>query len=846
MAEPSADLAARIESLKASHAENPARFFMPLASAYREAGEVGRAEELLRENLKRHPGYLSAHVLLGRCLADRGALAEARNEFQYVLSVDPQNLIALRTLGDMAAAQGQTGEARRWYGELLVVDPMNAEARQALSALDAHPAAPAVEPGPAPSPAAASGPEPAHEFGAVDLDGPAAPPAGPAQPADAAEWGEVRLDEEPRPAEGAPDAAAPWGEVTLAEPLGGGTPREAEEDRPAGAGFDALDFGTVDFSAADAGPPGRESPAAPSGVDAWGSLDDGQLGAAPAERLEGLGGFFEEEEEPAPEEEHHDEGEVVTETMAELYARQGFLDRAADVYRELVRRRGREPALVRRLEELEAQMQAGGAEAAVGEGFGAAPAAAARDEEPREEGPPSWLETVDAVASGAVPASTLPDVGLEPGLPDLDLASDLHASPAVEREEAAAAADFAGATDFAATLSPEPAPEPAFAAAGAGAEAGGDAFADSFAGGFGDAEGAPSTAGAGPSAVAEEPEQVEWEAPRAEETEPAAALAAAPEQETDTDTETVGAAAEATGDGSPAVEEPAAAPAEAAPAAGATIRHYMAEILSWRPGAAAAPPAPPAEAAPPTEAAPPAEAARYAEAADTTESGEFAPPAEQPWDRQTLEAAEAQPPLEEPWIAAGPPVEPVEEPRAEEEPWRAPAPESAAEEEEPWAAAPVGDGSPALGAADEAAEGGEEDLPWIVPEPAAPERPEGFEAMDHGRPAGPPPLEGPREDELMPWETPFELAGEAAQAPTTERPAPRDEPTAQEAGGFSFEDFFAERPAAEASARPPQPVTLPEPPAPPAAAAPPPPPAPAAEEDEDLESFQAWLQSLKR
>ena len=40
-------------------------------------------------------------------------MAEARNEFQYVLSVDPQNLIALRTLGDMAAAAGDGVEARR-------------------------------------------------------------------------------------------------------------------------------------------------------------------------------------------------------------------------------------------------------------------------------------------------------------------------------------------------------------------------------------------------------------------------------------------------------------------------------------------------------------------------------------------------------------------------------------------------------------------------------------------------------------------------------------------------------------------------------------------------------------
>ncbi|HEX2201799.1 MAG TPA: tetratricopeptide repeat protein, partial [Longimicrobium sp.] len=128
MADLSPELAAKIDDLKARHAENPSRFFMPLAKALREAGETAEAEALLREKLKVHPGYLSAHVLLGSCLADRGALAEARNEFQYVLSVDPQNLIALRTLGDIAAARGERDQARRWYQELLSVDPRSGEA----------------------------------------------------------------------------------------------------------------------------------------------------------------------------------------------------------------------------------------------------------------------------------------------------------------------------------------------------------------------------------------------------------------------------------------------------------------------------------------------------------------------------------------------------------------------------------------------------------------------------------------------------------------------------------------------------------------------------------------------
>jgi hypothetical protein len=45
--------------------------------------------------------------------------------------------------------------------------------------------------------------------------------------------------------------------------------------------------------------------------------------------------------------------ELATETIAELYSRQGFHEQAAEVYRELLRRRGEDPDLRRRLGEAE-------------------------------------------------------------------------------------------------------------------------------------------------------------------------------------------------------------------------------------------------------------------------------------------------------------------------------------------------------------------------------------------------------------------------------------------------------------------------------------------------------------
>ncbi|HEU0055029.1 MAG TPA: hypothetical protein VFQ39_17705, partial [Longimicrobium sp.] len=160
---------------------------------------------------------------------------------------------------------------------------------------------------------------------------------------------------------------------------------------------------------------------------------------------------------------------------------------------------------------------------------------------------------------------------------------------------------------------------------------------------------------------------------------------------------------------------------------------------------------------------------------------------------------------------------------------------------------------------EEAEEEPAEDLPWmsteVEPHPSA----------DAGEDAGAVDAESAAPSgELMPWEVPFDLAEDAAEAPTTERAAPREEPVARE-GSFSFEDFFsapAEAPAPPAEPEPeaPAPVAeaeddedfpLPqEAPGTPVAEEPrasaPPPAGPAGEEDEDLESFQAWLQSLKR
>ena len=53
--------------------------------------------------LEHHPAFLSARVTLGRALAALDQYQEARTEFEYVLKVAPDNLLASRSLAELEA-----------------------------------------------------------------------------------------------------------------------------------------------------------------------------------------------------------------------------------------------------------------------------------------------------------------------------------------------------------------------------------------------------------------------------------------------------------------------------------------------------------------------------------------------------------------------------------------------------------------------------------------------------------------------------------------------------------------------------------------------------------------------
>ena len=136
-----------IEKLERRWQDNPLGLtFAPLAEAYRKSGEVAKALELLEVGLAQHPNYVPAHIVRGRCHVDAQQNAQAEQAFRRVTELDPENAIALKGLADLAESEGRVSEAIARLEAMLEVDRNNEDARGQLDRLRELPPPAAVPP----------------------------------------------------------------------------------------------------------------------------------------------------------------------------------------------------------------------------------------------------------------------------------------------------------------------------------------------------------------------------------------------------------------------------------------------------------------------------------------------------------------------------------------------------------------------------------------------------------------------------------------------------------------------------------------------------------------------------
>lgn len=355
-------LTREIEKLQRRWQENPLGLtFAPLAEAYRKEGMAADALELLAIGLAQHPQYVPAHIVRGRCFLDGRDDHSAERAFLRVTELDPENVIALKALADIGERAGRFDEATGRLERLLDIDRANDEAREQLDRLRAMLATPGLDRDAPPAPAEAAAPvspvaDPAPAAPVVEVPveeavvasvAPAPEPAEP--PSDTVVVPEivpesVAVPEAPSAPEPIAAAVRDDVEVILYHPV----ELSAAESNEFQRGGDAE---RLRPSEARGGLPEVESlpepavPEPPPVVEVDSAADPEDAPSIEAEDALAVAGM---ESEPEL---------IVTETMAELFLRQGHKELALAVYAQLAARDPDQPRIRAAMEQLQGEVR---------------------------------------------------------------------------------------------------------------------------------------------------------------------------------------------------------------------------------------------------------------------------------------------------------------------------------------------------------------------------------------------------------------------------------------------------------------------------------------------------------
>ncbi len=281
----------RLQELYESELDPGGRAFVPLADAHRRLGDLGKALALIQEGLGTHPDFASAHLVLGWVHRSRQEPDDAIRSFERVLALDAENTVARAAIAEL-------------------IDDQRAQAYRDQVA------------------AGESGERPVVPIASL---APGAPADRPVVPIASLAPG-VLADE--RPVVPIASLAPAEQDETSSAPDAAPESAPDDDDRPV-VPIASLAPGDQDES-------GASPDAAPESVR---DGDDGPVVPIPSLAPEGDG--------EASDGDGQIDGEIYTQTLAELYVAQGATGRAIEVYGKLIADDPDNEALHRRLTELE-------------------------------------------------------------------------------------------------------------------------------------------------------------------------------------------------------------------------------------------------------------------------------------------------------------------------------------------------------------------------------------------------------------------------------------------------------------------------------------------------------------
>lgn len=111
------------DSPSATHKLVEVGYWSAQASQYLHEKKYSKAVELCKENLIDNSAPLSARLIYARALYHAGQIDSAENQFYLILSLDPENLVALKYLGDIKFTLNDDFGAMTFYQKILSLDP---------------------------------------------------------------------------------------------------------------------------------------------------------------------------------------------------------------------------------------------------------------------------------------------------------------------------------------------------------------------------------------------------------------------------------------------------------------------------------------------------------------------------------------------------------------------------------------------------------------------------------------------------------------------------------------------------------------------------------------------------
>lgn len=127
----------QFEALKSRLQQNPdSLIFARVADGLLQKGQVEEAIRVCEEGIRKHPYYVTGHMVLGKCYLQKKLFDLAEKEFKRVILFDPKYIAAHKFYGDLMREVGWDNTCEMSYRKILQIDPLDRNAREMLETLE--------------------------------------------------------------------------------------------------------------------------------------------------------------------------------------------------------------------------------------------------------------------------------------------------------------------------------------------------------------------------------------------------------------------------------------------------------------------------------------------------------------------------------------------------------------------------------------------------------------------------------------------------------------------------------------------------------------------------------------